>query len=80
MVWQDHGADEPPCNCSNRVSIEYLSEGRYRLGDKTLFIRVRVVNTRTVQQQTNAGPLKVGIQAVSRSYSDAALATTQWSL
>lgn len=45
LVWQDHGADEPPCNCSNRVSIEYLSEGRYRLGDKTLFIRVRVVNT-----------------------------------
>lgn len=32
--------DEPPCNCSNKVSIEYLSEGRYRLGDKTLFIRV----------------------------------------
>lgn len=32
--------DDPPCNCSNRVSIEYLSEGRYRLGDKTLFIRV----------------------------------------
>ncbi|KAL0962966.1 hypothetical protein UPYG_G00347780 [Umbra pygmaea] len=32
--------DEPPCNCSQRVSIEYLSEGRYRLGDKTLFIRM----------------------------------------
>uniref|UniRef100_A0A3Q0SYA5 Growth arrest-specific 2 like 3 n=1 Tax=Amphilophus citrinellus TaxID=61819 RepID=A0A3Q0SYA5_AMPCI len=30
----------PPCNCSNRVSIEYLSEGRYRLGDKTIFIRM----------------------------------------
>lgn len=82
FVWQEHGTDEPPCNCSNRVSIEYLSEGRYRLGDKTLFIRVRVVNTHThtVQQQTSAGPLKVGIQAVSRSYSDAALATTQWLL
>lgn len=36
----EHGTDEPPCNCSNRVSIEYLSEGRYRLGDKTLFIRM----------------------------------------
>uniref|UniRef100_A0A3Q4B6C9 Uncharacterized protein n=1 Tax=Mola mola TaxID=94237 RepID=A0A3Q4B6C9_MOLML len=35
-----HGMDDPPCNCSNRVSIEYLSEGRYRLGDKTLFIRM----------------------------------------
>ncbi|KAM7377945.1 hypothetical protein PAMA_013045 [Pampus argenteus] len=36
----EHGMDEPPCNCSNRVSIEYLSEGRYRLGDKTIFIRM----------------------------------------
>ncbi|XP_054609132.1 GAS2-like protein 3 [Dunckerocampus dactyliophorus] len=36
----EHGAEEPPCNCSNRVSIEYLSEGRYRLGDKTIFIRM----------------------------------------
>ncbi|XP_077450446.1 GAS2-like protein 3 [Stigmatopora argus] len=36
----EHGGDEPPCNCSNRVSIEYLSEGRYRLGDKTIFIRM----------------------------------------
>ncbi|CDQ70842.1 unnamed protein product [Oncorhynchus mykiss] len=35
-----HLTDEPPCNCSQRVSIEYLSEGRYRLGDKTLFIRM----------------------------------------
>lgn len=34
--------DEPPCNCSNKVSIEYLSEGRYRLGDKTIFIRVSI--------------------------------------
>lgn len=39
--------DDPPCNCSNRVSIEYLSEGRYRLGDKTLFIRVSAANTHT---------------------------------
>uniref|UniRef100_A0A3Q0SP54 Growth arrest-specific 2 like 3 n=1 Tax=Amphilophus citrinellus TaxID=61819 RepID=A0A3Q0SP54_AMPCI len=36
----EHGMDSPPCNCSNRVSIEYLSEGRYRLGDKTIFIRM----------------------------------------
>ncbi|XP_034719251.1 GAS2-like protein 3 [Etheostoma cragini] len=36
----EHGMDDPPCNCANRVSIEYLSEGRYRLGDKTLFIRM----------------------------------------
>ncbi|XP_030621839.1 GAS2-like protein 3 [Chanos chanos] len=32
--------DDPPCNCSQRFSIEYLSEGRYRLGDKILFIRM----------------------------------------
>ncbi|KAJ8261624.1 hypothetical protein GJAV_G00156430 [Gymnothorax javanicus] len=31
---------DPPCNCANRLSIEYLSEGRYRLGDKILFIRM----------------------------------------
>ncbi|KAG5846184.1 hypothetical protein ANANG_G00147110 [Anguilla anguilla] len=33
-------AQDPPCNCANRLSIEYLSEGRYRLGDKILFIRM----------------------------------------
>ncbi|XP_023664804.2 GAS2-like protein 3 isoform X1 [Paramormyrops kingsleyae] len=33
-------SDGPPCDCANRVSIEYLSEGRYRLGDKILFIRM----------------------------------------
>ncbi|XP_048863824.1 GAS2-like protein 3 isoform X1 [Brienomyrus brachyistius] len=33
-------SDDPPCDCANRVSIEYLSEGRYRLGDKILFIRM----------------------------------------
>ncbi|XP_051974321.1 GAS2-like protein 3 [Xyrauchen texanus] len=32
--------DESPCNCSQSFSIEYLSEGRYRLGDKILFIRM----------------------------------------
>ncbi|XP_039999391.1 GAS2-like protein 3 [Xiphias gladius] len=36
----EHSMNDPPCNCSNRVSIEYLSEGRYRLGDKTIFIRM----------------------------------------
>ncbi|XP_077628342.1 GAS2-like protein 3 isoform X2 [Crocuta crocuta] len=34
-----HIAEDPPCSCSHRFSIEYLSEGRYRLGDKILFIR-----------------------------------------
>ncbi|XP_072002453.1 GAS2-like protein 3 [Engystomops pustulosus] len=33
-------AQDPPCNCSHRFSIEFLSEGRYRLGDKILFIRM----------------------------------------
>nr|XP_055045549.1 GAS2-like protein 3 [Misgurnus anguillicaudatus]XP_055045551.1 GAS2-like protein 3 [Misgurnus anguillicaudatus] len=32
--------EESPCNCSQKFSIEYLSEGRYRLGDKILFIRM----------------------------------------
>ncbi|XP_075455216.1 uncharacterized protein LOC142494668 [Ascaphus truei] len=35
-----HIAEDPPCNCSHRFSIEYLSEGRYRLGDKIIFIRM----------------------------------------
>ncbi|KAK2493263.1 hypothetical protein MC885_004090 [Smutsia gigantea] len=35
-----HIAEDPPCSCSHRFSIEYLSEGRYRLGDKILFIRL----------------------------------------
>lgn len=75
---QEHGIDDPPCNCSNRVSIEYLSEGRYRLGDKTLFIRVSVVNTHTVQQQqTLVGPLKVRNPPFNGSYSDAAARSSQ---
>ncbi|KAB5565965.1 hypothetical protein PHYPO_G00247660 [Pangasianodon hypophthalmus] len=36
----DCDSDDPPCNCSQRFSIEYLAEGRYRLGEKILFIRM----------------------------------------
>ncbi|XP_028811008.1 GAS2-like protein 3 [Denticeps clupeoides] len=40
-LYQDQDlAEEPTCNCAQKVSIEYLSEGRYRLGDKILFIRM----------------------------------------
>lgn len=39
-----HIAEDPPCSCSHRFSIEYLSEGRYRLGDRILFIRVSAVS------------------------------------
>ncbi|XP_078534830.1 GAS2-like protein 3 [Lissotriton helveticus] len=35
-----HIADDLPCSCSSQFSIEYLSEGRYRLGDKIIFIRM----------------------------------------
>ncbi|ERE88265.1 GAS2-like protein 3 [Cricetulus griseus] len=35
-----HIAEDPPCSCSHRFSIEYLSEGQYRLGEKILFIRM----------------------------------------
>ncbi|OCT87621.1 hypothetical protein XELAEV_18021318mg [Xenopus laevis] len=35
-----HIAEDPPCNCSHRFSIEYLSEGRYWLGEKIIFIRM----------------------------------------
>lgn len=41
LYHNDHAdQDDSPCNCSQRFSIEYLSEGRYRLGDKILFIRM----------------------------------------
>ncbi|KAM9496988.1 GAS2-like protein 3 isoform 1-T2 [Clarias gariepinus] len=36
----DSDSDDLPCNCSQRFSIEYLAEGRYRLGEKILFIRM----------------------------------------
>uniref|UniRef100_A0A8D0GHP2 Growth arrest specific 2 like 3 n=1 Tax=Sphenodon punctatus TaxID=8508 RepID=A0A8D0GHP2_SPHPU len=39
-----HIAEDPPCSCSHRFSIEYLSEGRYRLGDKILLIRVSTLS------------------------------------
>lgn len=44
--------DDSPCNCSQKFSIEYLSEGRYRLGDKILFIRVRIPESLTLYKTT----------------------------
>lgn len=35
-----HIADDPPCRCLNRFCVERQSQGRYRVGEKMLFIRV----------------------------------------
>ncbi|EGW06683.1 Bile acid receptor [Cricetulus griseus] len=47
-----HIAEDPPCSCSHRFSIEYLSEGRYRLGEKILFIRVTSLKDRVKKPRT----------------------------
>ncbi|XP_075883394.1 growth arrest-specific protein 2 [Nelusetta ayraudi] len=33
-------ADEPPCRCPNKFCVERQSQGRYRVGEKMLFIRM----------------------------------------
>ncbi|XP_048402066.1 growth arrest-specific protein 2-like isoform X3 [Stegostoma tigrinum] len=33
-------SQDPPCKCPNKFSVERLSQGRYRVGEKILFIRV----------------------------------------
>ncbi|XP_041853434.1 growth arrest-specific protein 2 [Melanotaenia boesemani] len=33
-------ADEPPCRCVNKFCVERQSQGRYRVGEKMLFIRM----------------------------------------
>lgn len=35
-----HIADDPPCRCPNKFCVERQSQGRYRVGEKMLFIRV----------------------------------------
>ncbi|TFK11421.1 ubiquitin domain-containing protein 2 [Platysternon megacephalum] len=36
-----HISEDPPCKCPNKFCVERLSQGRYRVGEKILFIRVR---------------------------------------
>ncbi|XP_078405657.1 growth arrest-specific protein 2 [Cetorhinus maximus] len=33
-------SEDPPCKCPNKFSVERLSQGRYRVGEKILFIRM----------------------------------------
>ncbi|KAM9753573.1 growth arrest-specific protein 2 isoform 2-T2 [Menidia menidia] len=33
-------ADDPPCRCVNKFCVEIQSQGRYRVGEKMLFIRM----------------------------------------
>ncbi|XP_035520897.1 growth arrest-specific protein 2 isoform X2 [Morone saxatilis] len=35
-----HIADDPPCRCPNKFCVERQSQGRYRVGEKMLFIRM----------------------------------------
>ncbi|XP_017578349.1 growth arrest-specific protein 2 [Pygocentrus nattereri] len=35
-----HIAEEPPCKCPNKFCVERQSQGRYRVGEKILFIRM----------------------------------------
>ncbi|XP_008287936.1 growth arrest-specific protein 2 isoform X2 [Stegastes partitus] len=35
-----HIADDPPCRCVNKFCVERQSQGRYRVGEKMLFIRM----------------------------------------
>ncbi|XP_064282271.1 growth arrest-specific protein 2 isoform X2 [Passer domesticus] len=34
-----HISEDPPCKCPNKFCVERLSQGRYRVGEKILFIR-----------------------------------------
>ncbi|XP_041131024.1 growth arrest-specific protein 2-like isoform X2 [Polyodon spathula] len=36
-----HISEDPPCKCPNRFCVEMQSQGRYRVGEKILFIRVQ---------------------------------------
>ncbi|XP_067356135.1 growth arrest-specific protein 2 isoform X3 [Channa argus] len=35
-----HIADDPPCRCQSKFCVERQSQGRYRVGEKMLFIRM----------------------------------------
>ncbi|XP_014888425.1 growth arrest-specific protein 2 [Poecilia latipinna] len=35
-----HIANDPPCRCTNKFCVERHSQGRYRVGEKMLFIRM----------------------------------------
>uniref|UniRef100_A0A3B3CB48 Growth arrest-specific 2a n=1 Tax=Oryzias melastigma TaxID=30732 RepID=A0A3B3CB48_ORYME len=35
-----HIANDPPCRCENKFCVERQSQGRYRVGEKMLFIRM----------------------------------------
>ena len=35
-----HISENPPCKCPSKYCVERQSQGRYRVGEKMLFIRV----------------------------------------
>ncbi|XP_053305180.1 growth arrest-specific protein 2 [Spea bombifrons] len=43
-------SEDPPCNCPNKFCIERLSQGRYKVGEKILFIRVKYLHFYDLRQ------------------------------
>lgn len=41
-------SEDPPCKCPNKFCVERLSQGRYRVGEKILFIRVKFYFSRDI--------------------------------
>uniref|UniRef100_A0A8C6UXL7 Growth arrest-specific 2a n=1 Tax=Neogobius melanostomus TaxID=47308 RepID=A0A8C6UXL7_9GOBI len=48
-----HIADDPPCKCPNKFCVERQSQGRYRVGEKMLFIRM--LNNKHVMVRVGGG-------------------------
>ncbi|XP_066853558.1 growth arrest-specific protein 2 isoform X2 [Anser cygnoides] len=45
-----HISEDPPCKCPNKFCVERLSQGRYRVGEKILFIRTGSNDTSCCQR------------------------------
>ncbi|MGH0170533.1 UNVERIFIED_CONTAM: hypothetical protein FKN15_018283 [Acipenser sinensis] len=48
-----HISEDPPCKCPNRFCVEMQSQGRYRVGEKILFIRM--LNNKHVMVRVGGG-------------------------
>ncbi|XP_033371107.1 growth arrest-specific protein 2 isoform X2 [Parus major] len=55
-----HISEDPPCKCPNKFCVERLSQGRYRVGEKILFIRAHncdLIKLSTCKQKKSEGLL-----------------------
>ncbi|XP_063293999.1 growth arrest-specific protein 2 [Pelobates fuscus] len=48
-----HISQDPPCKCPNKFCVERLSQGRYKVGEKILFIRM--LNNKHVMVRVGGG-------------------------